>query len=66
VPAFDTAEFVIEAGPDLIGGIRLLNQLFARERSTLDYSFNAGISTGMMRSIKVVETGSFGIPADRQ
>lgn len=63
VPAYDTAEFVIEASPDLIGSARLLSELFARQRSTLAYTFNARIDTGgLLPSINVVEAGSFGLP----
>ena len=64
VGAFDTADFVIEAAPDLLGGARLLGDLFARQRSTLGFTFRARIDTGSaLRALRVEETGSFGLPA---
>lgn len=67
VPAFDTVDFVIEATPDLFGSVRLLSDLFARQRSSLDYTFNARIDTGgLLPWINVKESGNFGLPASRR
>jgi LEA14-like dessication related protein len=67
VPAYDTADFVIEASPDLLGSVRLLSDLFSRQRTSLGYTFTARIDTaGMLPSINVEESGNFGLPASRR
>jgi hypothetical protein len=63
VPAYDTADFVIEASPDLLGGVRLLSDLFSRQRTTLGFTFRARIDMGGLRpSLNITESGSFGLP----
>lgn len=64
VGAYDSADFVIEAAPDLFGGARLLADLMTRQRSSLGFTFRARIDTGsLLPAIRVEETGSFGLPA---
>lgn len=65
VAGYDTADFVIEASPDLLGGVRLVADLFARQRSTLGYSFRARIDVGTLLPLTVEESGQFGLPAAR-
>lgn len=63
VGAYDTADFVIEATPDLFGGARLLSDLFARQRSNLGFIFRARIDTGsLLPALRVEESGSFALP----
>lgn len=64
VGAYDTADFVIEAAPDLFGGARLLGDLLAHQRSTLGFTFRARIDTGsLLPALRIEESGSFGLPA---
>ena len=65
VAGYDSADFVIEASPDLLGGVRLLADLFSRQRSSLVYSFNARIDVGTLLPLTVEESGQFGLPAAR-
>ena len=63
VPAFGMADFVIEASPDLLGGARLLANLFSRQRASLGFAFTARIDTGgLLPAINVSEAGSFDLP----
>lgn len=63
VPAYDSADFVIEAAPDLLGGARLLSGLFSHQKNSLDYTFRARIDAGgLMSFITVEESGSFALP----
>jgi hypothetical protein len=63
VGAYDSADFVIEATPDLFGGARLLSDLFARQRSNLGFTFRARIDTGsLLPALRVEESGSFALP----
>lgn len=65
VGAYDSADFVIEAAPDLFGGARLLADLMTRQRSSsLGFTFRARIDSGsLLPAIRVEESGSFGLPA---
>lgn len=65
VAGYDTADFVIEAAPDLLGGVRLVADLFSRQRSTLGYSFRARIDVGALLPLTIEESGQFGLPAAR-
>ena len=67
VPGYGMADFVIEASPNLLGGIRLLTDLFARQRDTLGFAFKARIDAGGVFShINVEEAGSFSLPEPRR
>ncbi len=62
VPSYGMADFVIEASPNLFGSIRLLSDLFARQRDTLGFSFKARIDAGgILPYINVEESGSFSL-----
>lgn len=66
VPGFGTAEFTINASPDLIGSARLINQLLSGQRDKLDYLFRARFDIGrLMPFVTVEEKGSFSL-IDRQ
>lgn len=67
IPAYGSADFVIEATPDLFGGMRLLGDLIAGQRQSLSYTFRARLDTGRLTPmIDVVETGRFNLmPAQR-
>lgn len=63
VAAYDSADFVIEAAPDLLGGARLLSGLLSHQKNSLDYTFRARIDAGgLMSYINVEESGSFALP----
>lgn len=55
VPAYGTADFVIEASPDLLGSARLLGELFANQRSGVGYTFKARLDVGRLLPLIVVE-----------
>jgi len=66
VPAYGTADFTVDLSPDLIGGIRLLNNLMAGNRGSLDYRFSARLDVGRWRpDIRIDESGSFKLAATR-
>lgn len=61
IAAYETAAFVIQATPDLLGGIRLLNQVLTGEQSRYGYRLNAQLDVGaLFPLIHVEETGEFG------
>jgi len=55
VPAYGSADFVIEASPDLLGGARLLAELFASQRSSIGYTFKARLDVGRLLPLIVIE-----------
>ena len=60
IPAFGTAEFVIQASPDLIGSARLIADLLSRQRDALEFTFSARLDAGtMLPDIRIRETGRF-------
>lgn len=65
VPGYDSADFVIQASPDLLGGVRLLTDLFSRQRNTLGYTFRARIDVGSLLPLTIEESGQFNLPAAR-
>ena len=63
VPGYGTADFMIEASPDLLGSARLLGDLLSRQRDSLGYIFKARLDVGgMMPFINIEESGRFGLP----
>jgi hypothetical protein len=63
VPGYGTADFMIEASPDLLGSARLLGDLLSRQRDSLGYTFKARLDVGgMMPFINIEESGRFGLP----
>ncbi|MCC5796963.1 MAG: LEA type 2 family protein [Methylophaga sp.] len=62
VPGYGTAEFVIQASPDLFGSARLLSELFSGQKDSLGYSFKARLDVGrFVPFIDIEETGRFGL-----
>lgn len=60
IPAYGTADFVIQASPDLLGSARLIADLFSRQRSSMGFVFRATLDPGtFMPSIRIEESGSF-------
>jgi LEA14-like dessication related protein len=63
VPGYGTADFMIEASPDLLGSARLLGDLISRQRDSFGYTFKARLDVGgMMPFINIEESGRFGLP----
>jgi Late embryogenesis abundant protein len=65
VEGFGSADFVIEATPDLFGSIRLLTDLFSRQRAAIAYTFRARIDAGALLPMTVEQGGEFSLPAGR-
>lgn len=62
VPAYGSADFIIEASPDLFGSARLLGDLFAGQRDSLGYTFKARLDAGrILPFIQVEESGRFNL-----
>lgn len=62
VPAYGMADFVIEASPNLLGSMRLINQLVSGQKQQLDYRFRARLDVGtLLPYITLSEQGSFGM-----
>lgn len=60
IPAFGSAEFVIQAIPDLIGSARLIGDLLSRQRDSLAFTFSATLDPGpLMPNIRITESGRF-------
>jgi LEA14-like dessication related protein len=67
VAGYSSADIVIQASPDLFGGMRLLSDLMAGQRQGLNYTFRAKLDVGrVMPMINVVESGQFNMPAAGQ
>ncbi len=61
VPAYGTADFTLQATPDLFGSLRLVNELFSSPKQQHDYTFTARLDAGGFgRRITLRETGRFG------
>lgn len=66
IPAYGTAEFVIQASPDLIGSARLIADMFSRQRDSLGFVFRATLDPGtIMPSIRIEEAGRFNLNTAR-
>lgn len=61
VPAFGEARFTVEVSTNLVGGIKLLNDLLNNPRDSLPYELRAKLGTGLplLPGISVVEQGEF-------
>lgn len=60
VPAYGSANFVIEASPDLLGSARLISDVLSSQRNQYNYTFKARIDAGsLIPFINVEETGRF-------
>ncbi len=59
VPAYGSADFIIEATPDLFGSARVLADIFGGRRERIDYNFRARLDVGRwMPDLVVEERGS--------
>lgn len=66
IPAYGTANFMIQASPDLLGSARLIADLFSRQRDNLGFVFRATLDPGtIMPSIRVEEAGRFNLNTAR-
>lgn len=66
VPGYGSADFVIQASPDLLGSARLLTDLFTGQRDSFSYTFRARLDAGsVVPFINVEETGRFSFAATR-
>ncbi|WP_297808138.1 LEA type 2 family protein [uncultured Methylophaga sp.] len=62
LPGYGTAEFTINAVPDLLGSARLLNQLLSRRQENLGYRFKAKFDVGgLLPYLTLEERGEFGL-----
>jgi LEA14-like dessication related protein len=58
VPAYGSADFTVDLSPDLLGGVRLLADLTARQRDRLSYRFRGRLDVeGWLPDIRVEESG---------
>jgi LEA14-like dessication related protein len=48
IGAYETADFTIQATPDLLGGARLLQYLITNKSDSLNYLFNAKLDVGSL------------------
>lgn len=65
VPAFGEASFTIKVSTNLLGGIKLLNDLLNNPRDAVRYELRAKLGTGLplLPGITVVESGEFNFTA---
>lgn len=65
VPAFGEASFTIKVSTNLLGGIKLLNDLLNNPRDAVRYELRAKLGTGLplLPGITVVESGEFSFTA---
>ncbi len=62
IEGYGTADYVIQATPDLLGGARLIQQLLSTRKDSLNYLFKAKLDVGsLMPYIYIEESGDFGI-----
>ncbi len=62
VPAYGSADFTVDLSPDLLGGVRLLADLTARQRNRLSYRFQGRLDVeGWLPDIRVEESGEVGL-----
>ena len=62
IPAYGSADFTIEASPDLLGSARLLNELLSGQHDSLHYLFKARIDIGrLLPYINIDESGEFSL-----
>lgn len=65
VPAFGEADFKVKVSTNLLGGIKLLNDVLNNPRDTVHYELKAKLGTGLplLPGITVVESGEFDLNA---
>lgn len=63
VPGYGTADFTVEASPDLLGSARLLNRLLSQQTDGLDYTFKAKLDVGtFLPFVTLEESGTLTLP----
>lgn len=63
VPGYGTADFTVEASPDLLGSARLLNRLLSQQTDGLDYTFTAKLDVGtFLPFVTLEESGTLTLP----
>lgn len=63
VPGYGTADFTVEASPDLLGSARLLNRLLSQQADGLDYTFKAKLDVGtLLPFVTLEESGTLTLP----
>ncbi|WP_428625126.1 LEA type 2 family protein [Sedimenticola sp.] len=66
VPPYGMADFTIEASTDLFGSVRLLGDLFSRQRDSFGFTFKARLDVGgVWPFVNVEESGQFTLPSGR-
>jgi len=59
VPAYGSADFIIEASPDLLGAARVVSGLMSGRQESVGYSFEARLDVGsFMPDIRIRESGT--------
>ena len=62
IEGYGTADVVIQATPDLLGGMKLIQQLVSTKSDSLNYLFKAKLDVGtLMPFVNIEEKGSFDI-----
>src|SRR6056297_1734089 len=62
VPAYGSADFTVDLSPDLLGGVRLLTDLMARQRDRLSYRFRGRLDVGgWTPDIRFAENGDLNL-----
>jgi hypothetical protein len=62
IGAYETADIVIQASPDLLGGLRLFNQLLNSQQQSFNYELKAQLDVGALLPLMTIEeNGAFGL-----
>ncbi|AFI85779.1 LEA type 2 family protein [Methylophaga nitratireducenticrescens] len=62
VPGYGMADFTIEASPDLLGSVRLINRLLTNQTQSLNYTFKAKLDVGrLLPYLNIEENGRFSL-----
>jgi LEA14-like dessication related protein len=65
IAAYDSADFTIDASPDLFGSMRLLSDLLSGQSSQMEYLFKAQLDVGrLLPLVTIEERGTFGVEAE--
>lgn len=61
IPAYGSADFVIEATPDLLGSARVIAELASGRSESVGYTFRARLDVGgLMPNINIEQSGRIG------
>lgn len=67
VPAYGEADVELRASADMLGGLRLFNDLLATQRDSLSFELSVKLDTGtILPPIHIVETGKLSLQPARQ